>query len=106
MADDTIFLCLNPCFSGTYSQSQYGNSCCFFIQHVLILVLVEHTLRVFEGETFSAVLNGLNPCFSGTYSQRRNNCLCLRDWGVLILVLVEHTLRAAVMKDSPKTAVS
>ena len=34
---------LNPCFSGTYSRSDY-NSCCEKFSRVLILVLVEHTL--------------------------------------------------------------
>ena len=36
---------------------------------VLILVLVEHTLRVFRGKSYKEFLDSLNPCFSGTYSQ-------------------------------------
>ena len=40
----TIATCLNPCFSGTYSQSVY----------------------VLNGRDLT---EGLNPCFSGTYSQ-------------------------------------
>ena len=40
--------CLNPCFSGTYSQSY-------------VLVLKEY------------IIGGLNPCFSGTYSQSAAN---------------------------------
>ena len=82
---------LNPCFSGTYSQrivSRFKGR----VELVLILVLVEHTLRdkvVLSGGFLPDVLIlvlvehtlrdpaiyvnlksvGLNPCFSGTYSQ-------------------------------------
>ena len=38
---------LNPCFSGTYSQS-LGSTFLEFIRSVLILVLVEHTLREYD----------------------------------------------------------
>ena len=38
--------------------------------YVLILVLVEHTLRVAAFQTVATQRVGLNPCFSGTYSQR------------------------------------
>ena len=42
--DLRVFNRLNPCFSGTYSQS--GRCDLKLVQHlVLILVLVEHTLR-------------------------------------------------------------
>ena len=64
--------CLNPCFSGTYSQSLIS----FGIvqtKQVLILVLVEHTLR------------GQNK------DSRWEKSL------VLILVLVEHTLREELL---------
>ena len=62
-------MCLNPCFSGTYSQRGRQSTCSAITQLVLILVLVEHTLRV----RYSDVREELSP--------------------VLILVLVEHTLR-------------
>ena len=108
---------LNPCFSGTYSQRN-NNKRIKRVRPVLILVLVEHTLRVVVGSSIVSLKNGLNPCFSGTYSQRehgrlfitevtslnpcfsgtysqrRLNSLKLKCTSVLILVLVEHTLRA------------
>ena len=59
---------LNPCFSGTYSQST-SKKVYTASRLVLILVLVEHTLR--EG-------------YARGYA---------RSSFVLILVLVEHTLR-------------
>ena len=41
--------CLNPCFSGTYSQSKEDEYYCLEkTLYVLILVLVEHTLRVMD----------------------------------------------------------
>ena len=42
----------------------------FIRLRVLILVLVEHTLRDDADEVFVFTLKSLNPCFSGTYSQR------------------------------------
>ena len=60
--------CLNPCFSGTYSQ-RTGKLFFTYGAKVLILVLVEHTLRG-------------NLVRFNHYARR-----------VLILVLVEHTLR-------------
>ena len=61
---------------------------------VLILVLVEHTLRVKKQRNMSIQEFGLNPCFSGTYSQREFIHYAERKFlQVLILVLVEHTLR-------------
>ena len=109
------YLGLNPCFSGTYSQ-RVTNTSKDVPFLVLILVLVEHTLRVLYEErhyhvcslnpcfsgTYSqsnVSLNakqkylGLNPCFSGTYSQRVTNTSKDVPFLVLILVLVEHTLR-------------
>ena len=88
---------------------------------VLILVLVEHTLRVFRGKSYKEFLDSLNPCFSGTYSQsidtlnkgeertslnpcfsgtysQRDHKFILVSMGkVLILVLVEHTLRGLLI---------
>ena len=108
--------CLNPCFSGTYSQ-RIWDDLQPYNRNVLILVLVEHTLRDSPTQQcYSENGNGLNPCFSGTYSQRWNRpcgiscCHSLNPCfsgtysqshsgrsdesqrGVLILVLVEHTL--------------
>ena len=37
---------------------------------VLILVLMEDTLRVPDGFTFKYLKVSLNPCFKGRYSQR------------------------------------
>ena len=63
-----LFLSLNPCFNGRYSQSKrlagkYLNC------GVLILVLMEDTLR----EGCKAIIKdgsvGLNPCFNGKYAQ-------------------------------------
>ena len=40
------------------------------VENVLILVLMEDTLR--DAENFQEVdIDGLNPCFNGRYSQRR-----------------------------------
>ena len=61
---------------------------------VLILVLVEHTLRAGRCQLrYHAKEMGLNPCFSGTYSQRNTVAVITVSYNVLILVLVEHTLR-------------
>ena len=42
---------------------------------VLILVLMEDTLRVFRTESLSTISPGLNPCFNGRYSQRGKSVL-------------------------------
>ena len=58
---------LNPCFNGRYSQS-FSIVLYDFINSVLILVLMEDTLRatIWVGdEAYSC----LNPCFNGRYSQ-------------------------------------
>ena len=60
--------CLNPCFNGRYSQSCQGPGG-YSQRRVLILVLMEDTLRGFLEEYKKAV------------------------YGVLILVLMEDTLR-------------
>ena len=44
--------------------------------NVLILVLVEHTLRGQFLAPYGIITAGLNPCFSGTYSQRLQE-LCI-----------------------------
>ena len=63
---------------------------------VLILVLMEDTLRVFT--IFVTLIRySLNPCFNGRYSQSKwaNNVMNIRKV-VLILVLMEDTLRDRV----------
>ena len=60
---------------------------------VLILVLVEHTLRELMLKPNVKKMTGLNPCFSGTYSQSQFTTASVARFSVLILVLVEHTLR-------------
>ena len=64
------------------------------IAKVLILVLVEHTLRVAIAYIRELREDSLNPCFSGTYSQSVAKAAEVANKVVLILVLVEHTLRA------------
>ena len=87
---------LNPCFSGTYSQS-ISNSSDTKSNKVLILVLVEHTLRAqgFKSEPLEFKIVLILVLVEHT----------LREWQttpfsfpqlVLILVLVEHTLREVV----------
>ena len=63
---------------------------------VLILVLMEDTLRVFVS-LFSIIAQlRLNPCFNGRYSQRLYMLLALiTAFFVLILVLMEDTLRGS-----------
>ena len=61
--------CLNPCFNGRYSQSSGRRSKNLIGLRVLILVLMEDTLRVYK---------------------RSDDFLI----DVLILVLMEDTLRA------------
>ncbi len=66
------------------------------LEGVLILVLMEDTLRVFT--IFVTLIRySLNPCFNGRYSQSKwaNNVMNIRKV-VLILVLMEDTLRDRV----------
>ena len=107
---------LNPCFNGRYSQSANYIGCSSSIV-VLILVLMEDTLREFSVTGYICKDAGLNPCFNGRYSQRYyydsysccSYCLnpCFNGrysqstgkinsqvlMSVLILVLMEDTLR-------------
>ena len=59
---------LNPCFNGRYSQSGSLRKPNILSNNVLILVLMEDTLRE-DGKNVT-VLKSLNPCFNGRYSQR------------------------------------
>ena len=61
---------------------------------VLILVLMEDTLRVQYDNYCAACIDCLNPCFNGRYSQRAKSVLLWGVLKVLILVLMEDTLRA------------
>ena len=61
-------------------------------KRVLILVLMEDTLGVFQETLIKKLQPCLNPCFNGRYSRSercssRELCSC-----VLILVLMEDTL--------------
>ena len=60
---------LNPCFNGRYSQS-FRENFRSSIFAVLILVLMEDTLRVVFKKDILSINIGLNPCFNGRYSQR------------------------------------
>ena len=67
--DKRIVVSLNPCFNGRYSQSHHARDLLETNSLVLILVLMEDTLR----EIYPVVLMAshcLNPCFNGRYSQR------------------------------------
>ena len=61
---------LNPCFNGRYSQSQ-SEECERCSTRVLILVLMEDTLRVLHKKMVLMLKASLNPCFNGRYSQRK-----------------------------------
>ena len=84
---------LNPCFSGTYSQSVT-----IIYDHnkgsVLILVLVEHTLRVDADEaTGTKVVVLILVLVEHTLRVTTIVWHAGKNAKVLILVLVEHTLR-------------
>ena len=61
---------LNPCFNGRYSQSATQRVDKRHQRVVLILVLMEDTLRAFVREEKKKATKCLNPCFNGRYSQR------------------------------------
>ena len=60
---------------------------------ILILVLMEDTLRAHYGVCLCLRQSCLNPCFNGKYSQRVTDYNILLHYSVLILVLMEDTLR-------------
>ena len=68
LTDTETKICLNPCYNGIYSKSYGNNQEQQLQQLVLILVIMEYTLRVIN--------NNIN-------SQAK----------VLILVIMEYTLR-------------
>ena len=61
---------LNPCFNGRYSQSLSLLPREETLPSVLILVLMEDTLRANPNPVTKGFDVGLNPCFNGRYSQR------------------------------------
>ena len=65
----------------------------FYYGGVLILVLMEDTLRDCVILYILCVLLCLNPCFNGRYSQRNRTTVIVGAIVVLILVLMEDTLR-------------
>ena len=60
---------LNPCFNGRYSQRGTVSYISLAQLIVLILVLMEDTLRADNAADFVDYLECLNPCFNGRYSQ-------------------------------------
>ena len=94
---------LNPCFNGRYSQrvTQFIRMIWEII--VLILVLMEDTLRV-EMRNLWFNRDGLNPCFNGRYSQSTSPNPNPITKGVLILVLMEDTLRVLPCSMIAKTS--
>ena len=64
------------------------------VDKVLILVLMEDTLRDGSMLRHNKLQDSLNPCFNGRYSQRKKDVIESLIKAVLILVLMEDTLRA------------
>ena len=63
-----LYGCLNPCFNGRYSQRQ-DHTNVLSTNIVLILVLMEDTLRAIKVMYLFIMTKSLNPCFNGRYSQ-------------------------------------
>ena len=87
---------LNPCSNGRYSQSL---KLLWVLKNkvVLILVLMEDTLRVAIDIHIVALFGSLNPCSNGRYSQRHDSRFGVEVGIVLILVLMEDTLRVTMV---------
>ena len=68
--DQEIRSSLNPCSSGRYSASSVPLYYLFKQVLVLILVLVEDTLREYFAREVFDLCYCLNPCSSGRYSAR------------------------------------
>ena len=79
--------CLNPCFNGRYSQ-RVSLLSFVMMRMVLILVLMEDTLREVDIFTIAGSTNSLNPCFNGRYSQRAKTYVSLYTsiWGMFKLL--------------------
>ena len=115
-----LITCINPCFNGRYSQRD-KRIIIIEPDGVLILVLMEDTLREKKFGSKIQKLISINPCFNGRYSQRIkkssgrrskkriNPCfngrysqsiiesLMKNGAKVLILVLMEDTLRVILL---------
>ena len=65
----------------------------YFCGFVLILVVMEHTLRESSENPIDKDENRLNPCCNGTYSPSLVPNIFYMEVSVLILVVMEHTLR-------------
>ena len=77
------------------------------VTRVLILVLMEDTLREKFGSKIQKPIRRLNPCFNGRYSQRRPQRNGVqKNSRVLILVLMEDTLRVLKAADIAARKVS
>ena len=73
--------------------AQYGNSVCFHMQGVLILVVMEDALAHNQRVAFESVSHGLNPCCNGRCTRTANLVLFIeKDNLVLILVVMEDAL--------------
>ena len=72
---------LNPCSNGRYSQRDKSITILGQVM-VLILVLMEDTLRVSKAAYKTVATFCLNPCSNGRYSQRarHTNPLYKLDW--------------------------
>ena len=90
-----VYLRLNPCSCGGWSQREAGDSVKVSSIEVLILVLVEDGLRDWGFLDKDAEYWGLNPCSCGGWSQslKKVKSIEVRYSEVLILVLVEDGLR-------------
>ena len=87
---------LNPYSNGRYSTSGNKNHS-FGVLHVLILILMEDTLRELRTISILDVKKfGLNPYSNGRYSTRQANPLNNGYQAVLILILMEDTLRVVI----------
>ena len=63
------YLCLNPCFNGIWSATQYRRiGFSLNGKEVLILVLMEYGLRHNQKATKKMNDKSLNPCFNGIWS--------------------------------------
>ncbi len=70
---------LNPCYTGTYASSIAGVGKSVYFSWVLILVILELTLR---GQIIAGVgksVYGLNPCYTGTYASRFLICFTTKN---------------------------
>ena len=85
---------LNPCCNGRCSLSTTNKALPAYVAEVLILVVMEDTLRDFYSFAESKKSYSLNPCCNGRYSPSAHRHVGRANEGkVLILVVMEDTLR-------------